>query len=180
MSTNRALTNPTDPQAVSRRLTILIATMEYLIDDWDIKVDVGGLGVMAQLMSKNLGHQELVWVVPCVSDIDYPKDRRAKPMTVTIFGTPYIIQVQYHQLGNITYVLLDAPVFRARRRSEPYPCRMDDIGSAIYYSAWYVLSIYHISLSVSSANTLVIPWPTHSTIFIVIPSSLTDTFLLLI
>lgn len=127
-------------------------------------------------MSKNLGHQELVWVVPCVGDIDYPKDRRAKPMTVTIFGTPYIIQVQYHQLENITYVLLDAPVFRARRRSEPYPCRMDDIGRAIYYSAWYVLSIYHISLSVSSANTLVIPWPTHSTIFIIIPSSLTDTF----
>lgn len=33
MSTNRALTKPTDPEAVSRRLTILIATMEYLIDD---------------------------------------------------------------------------------------------------------------------------------------------------
>lgn len=46
-STNRALTVPIDPQAVSRRLTILIATLEYLIDDWDIKVDVGGLGVMA-------------------------------------------------------------------------------------------------------------------------------------
>lgn len=85
-------------------------------------------------MSKNLGHQELVWVVPCVGDIDYPKDRPAKPMTVIIFGTHYIIPVQYHQLGNITYVLLDALVFRARRRSEPYPCRIDDIGSAIYYS----------------------------------------------
>lgn len=135
MSTNRALTKPTDPQAVSRRLTILIATMEYQIDDWDIKVDVGGLGVMAQLMSKNLGHQELVWVVPCVGDTAYPEDQREKPMTVTIFGTHYIVQVQYHQLRNITYVLLDARVFRARRKSEPYPCKMDDISSAIYYSA---------------------------------------------
>lgn len=54
MSANKVLTKPTDPQAVSRHLTILIATMEYQIDDWDIKVDVGGLGVMAQLMSQNL------------------------------------------------------------------------------------------------------------------------------
>lgn len=139
MSTNRALAKPTDAHAVSGRLTILIATMEYLIDDWDIKVDIGGLGVMAQLMSKSLGHQDLVWVVPCVGDIDYPEARRADPITVTIFGTQYIVQVQYHQLGNITYVLLDAPVFRARTKSEPYPSRMDDISSAVYYSAWYVL-----------------------------------------
>lgn len=63
-------------------------------------------------MSKNLGHQELVWVVPCVGDIDYPKDRPAKPMTIIIFRTHYIIPVQYHQLGNITYVLLDALVYK--------------------------------------------------------------------
>lgn len=127
MSTNRALAKPIDAQAVSSCLTILIATMEYQIDDWDIKIDIGGLGVMVQLMSKNLGHQDLVWVVPCISDIDYPKDRRAEPMTVTIFGTQYIVQVQYHQLRNITYVLLDAPVFRARTKAEPYPPMMDDI-----------------------------------------------------
>lgn len=72
--------------------------MAYQIDDWDIKVDVGGLGVMAQLMSKNLGHQELVWVVPCVGDIDYPEDRRAKAMFVTIFGTHYAVSSawEYH------------------------------------------------------------------------------------
>lgn len=165
MSTNRALAKPTDARAVSGRLTILIATMEYQINDWDIKVDIGCLGVMAQLMSKSLGHQDLVWVVPCVGDIDYPEDRRAKPMTVTIFGTQYIVQVQYHQLGNITYVLLDAPVFRARTKSEPNPSRMDDIGSAIYYSAWYVLLSCLIPFSVSSANPLIIPWPMHWTVF---------------
>lgn len=165
MSTNRALAKPTDARAVSGRLTILIATMEYQINDWNIKVDIGCLGVMAQLMSKSLGHQDLVSVVPCVGDIDYPEDRRAKPMTVTMFGTQYIVQVQYHQLGNITNVLLDVPVFRARTKSEPYPSRMDDIGSAIYYSAWYVLLSCLIPFSVSSANPLIIPWPMHWTIF---------------
>lgn len=181
LSTNRALTKATDPQAALRRLTILIVTMEYQIDDWDIKVDVGGLGVMAQLMSKNLGHQELVWVVLCVGDIDYSEDRRAKAMFVTVFGTHYIVQVQYHQLENITYALLDAPVFRARRKSEPYPCRMDDIGSAIYYSAWYVLLICLSPLSLSSANTPVIHWPTHSAILpLYNPAAKQIPFLLLI
>ena len=33
-----------------KRRTVLIATMEYDIEDWKIKVKIGGLGVMAQLM----------------------------------------------------------------------------------------------------------------------------------
>src|SRR6202023_3314288 len=52
-----------------RRRTVLIATLEYDIADWDIKIKIGGLGVMAQVMTKNLGHQDLVWVVPCVGDV---------------------------------------------------------------------------------------------------------------
>lgn len=44
--------------------------------------------------------------------------------------------MQYHVVRNITYVLLDAPVFRKQSKSEPYPPRMDDVESAIYYSAW--------------------------------------------
>ena len=118
------------------RRTVLIATMEYDIEDWAIKIKIGGLGVMAQLMGKNLGHQDLIWVVPCVGGIDYPVDRRVEPMKVTILGNPYEVQVQYHTLRNITYVLLDAPVFRQQTKSEPYPPRMDDLDSAIYYSAW--------------------------------------------
>ena len=55
------------------RRTVLIATMEYDIEDWAIKIKIGGLGVMAQLMGKNLGHQDLIWVVPCVGGIDYPE-----------------------------------------------------------------------------------------------------------
>jgi alpha-1,3-glucan synthase len=38
-----------DAGAPNRR-TVLIATMEYDIEDWGIKIKIGGLGVMAQLM----------------------------------------------------------------------------------------------------------------------------------
>lgn len=50
--------------ATTKRLTVLIATMEYDIEDWGIKVKIGGLGVMSSLMGKNLKHQDLIWVVP--------------------------------------------------------------------------------------------------------------------
>ncbi|KAL1885285.1 Cell wall alpha-1,3-glucan synthase ags1 [Paecilomyces lecythidis] len=129
--------------------------MEYDIEDWDIRIKIGGLGVMAQLMGKSLGHQNLIWVVPCVGDIDYPEDETADPMEVKILGNIYSIKVQYHILRNITYVLLDAPIFRSQTKSEPYPPRMDDLHSAIYYSAWnsciaetmkrFPVDIYHIN-----------------------------------
>ena len=137
------------------RRTVLIATMEYDIEDWEIKIKIGGLGVMAQLMGKNLGHQDLIWVVPCVGGINYPADTRAEPMHVTILGISYVVEVQYHTLRNITYVLLDAPVFRAQSKTEPYPARMDDLDSAVYYSAWnqcialaiqrFPVDLYHIN-----------------------------------
>ena len=139
----------------THRKTILIATMEYDIDDWDIKIKIGGLGVMAQTMGKHLQHQDLIWVVPCVKGIDYPVDQRAKPMTITILEQDYTIQVQYHHVRNITYVLLDAPVFRQQTKADPYPARMDDIDSAVYYSAWnqciaeamrrFPIDLYHIN-----------------------------------
>lgn len=52
-------------------------------------------------------------------------------MSITIMEKQYDVQVQYHQLRNITYVLLDAPVFRQQTKTEPYPPRMDDLDSAI-------------------------------------------------
>lgn len=113
--------------------TVLIATMEYDIEDWGIKIKIGGLGVMSQLMGKNLPN--LIWVVPCVGGVDYPMDEEADPMLVTILGATYRVGVQYHVLKNITYVLLDAPVFRKQTKAEPYPARMDDMESAVYYSA---------------------------------------------
>ena len=122
--------------AAKRKRTVLLATLEYDIEDWDIKIKIGGLGVMAQLMGKNLPHHDLVWVVPCVGGVDYPIDTLTEPMSITIVDTVYEVQVQYHKLRNITYVLLDAPVFRQQTKAEPYPPRMDDLSSAIYYSAW--------------------------------------------
>lgn len=138
-----------------KRRCVVIATLEYDIEDWKIKIKIGGLGVMAQLMGKNLGHQDLVWVVPCVGDVEYPKDQEAEPIEVTILKQKYTIDVQYHQLDNIKYVLLDAPVFRRQTTKEPYPPRMDDLESAIFYSAWnqciaqvitrFPIDLYHIN-----------------------------------
>ena len=146
---------PELPQPAPPRKSILIATMEYNIEDWDIKIKIGGLGVMSQLMGQHLDHLDLIWVVPCVEDIQYPVDQRAKPIKCMILGTEYNIQVQYHHVNNITYVLLDAPVFRQQTKAEPYPQRMDDIDSAVYYSAWnsciaeilrrFPVDLYHIN-----------------------------------
>ncbi|PSK36035.1 Cell wall alpha-1,3-glucan synthase ags1 [Elsinoe australis] len=139
----------------SKRRTVLIATMEYDIADWNIKIKIGGLGVMAQLMGKHLAHEDIVWVVPCCGGIDYPRDTQGPSVTVTILGKQYEVQVQYHKLDNITYMLLDAPVFRQQTAKEPYPARMDDHESAIYYSAWnqciaeatkrFNVDLYHIN-----------------------------------
>ncbi|KAF2266529.1 hypothetical protein CC78DRAFT_615044 [Lojkania enalia] len=118
------------------RRTVLIATMEYEIEDWKMRIKIGGLGVMASLMGKNLQHQDLIWVVPCVGGLEYPVDQVVEPMHITIMDQAYTISVQYHRYRNITFVLLDAPVFRAQTKNEPYPARMDDMNSAIYYSAW--------------------------------------------
>jgi alpha-1,3-glucan synthase len=52
-------------------------------------------------------------------------------MEVTILGEKYDIQVQIHQLRNITYVLLDAPIFRAQSKTEPYPPRMVPINHKV-------------------------------------------------
>nr|POE47199.1 cell wall alpha-1,3-glucan synthase ags1 [Quercus suber] len=138
-----------------KRRTVLIGTMEYDISDWNIKIKIGGLGVMAQLMGKNLQHQDLVWVVPCAGGINYPIDTPGEPIDVTILGRTYEVQVQYHKLANITYMLVDAPVFRRQTSKEPYPARMDDLDSAIYYSAWnqciaeamrrFPIDLYHIN-----------------------------------
>lgn len=150
--------SPVDARAPApKRRVVLIGTIEYDIQDWNIKVKIGGLGVMAQLMGKNLSHQDLIWVVPCVGDIDYPEDPNevGEPMAITIMGQVYQVNVRVHQLQNITYVVLDAPIFRHQTKADPYPPRMDDLESAVYYSAWnsciaeairrYKPDLYHIN-----------------------------------
>jgi alpha-1,3-glucan synthase len=145
---------PEDPKKPRRK--VLIASLEYEIIDWKLKVKIGGLGVMSTLMGKAMTDVDLVWVVPKVKDLEYPAGDYADPIEVTIFGESYLIEVESHVVDNITYYILDSPVFRAQTKSDPYPARMDDLSSAIFYSAWNqaiaetirrhpVIDIYHIN-----------------------------------
>ncbi|KAI5123355.1 hypothetical protein M0805_001776 [Coniferiporia weirii] len=124
------------PEDKNKRRCVLIATLEYEIIDWKLKVKIGGLGVMSSLMGKAMSDVDLIWVVPKVKDLEYPPGEPAEPIEVIIFGEPYLIEVETHVLGNITYVILDSPVFRAQTKADPYPARMDDLSSAIFYSTW--------------------------------------------
>ncbi|PFH54317.1 glycosyltransferase family 5 protein [Amanita thiersii Skay4041] len=124
------------PEDKNKRRRVLIATLEYEIIDWKLKVKIGGLGVMSSLMGKAMTDVDLIWVVPKVKDLDYPAGEPAEPVEVIIFGEPYLIEVETHALDNITYVILDSPVFRAQTKADPYPARMDDLSSAIFYSTW--------------------------------------------
>lgn len=146
-----------DGMVQGKRRKVLIATIEYNIDDWNIKVKIGGLGVMAQLMGKALSHIDLIWVVPTTDGIDYPdnEEERAEPMQVKILDNMYEVTVHYHVVDNITFVVLDAPIFRTTNKANPYPPRMDDIDSAVYYSTWnqciaqamerFNVDLYHIN-----------------------------------
>jgi alpha-1,3-glucan synthase len=79
---------------------------------------------------------DLIWVVPKVKDVEYPVGDPAEPFEVIIFGEPYLIEVETHVLDNVTYVILDNPVFRAQTKADPYPSRMDELSFAIFYSTW--------------------------------------------
>jgi alpha-1,3-glucan synthase len=124
------------PEDKNKRRRVLISTLEYEIIDWKLKVKIGGLGVMSSLMGKAMSDVDLIWVIPKVKDLEYPPGDPAEPIEVIIFGEPYLIEVETHVLDNITYVILDSPVFRAQTKADPYPARMDDLSSAIFYSTW--------------------------------------------
>ncbi|KAF9052983.1 modular protein with glycoside hydrolase family 13 and glycosyltransferase family 5 domains [Panaeolus papilionaceus] len=144
------------PEDKNKRRKCLIATLEYEIIDWKLKVKIGGLGVMSSLMGKAMTDVDLIWVIPKVKDVEYPAGDPAEPIEVIIFNEPYLIEVETHVLDNITYVILDSPVFRAQTKADPYPARMDDLSSAIFYSTWNqaiaatirrfpTIDIYHIN-----------------------------------
>jgi alpha-1,3-glucan synthase len=124
------------PEDKNKRRKVLISTLEYEIIDWKLKVKIGGLGVMSSLMGKAMTDVDLIWVIPKVKDLEYPPGEPAEPIEVIIFGEPYLIEVETHVLDNITYIILDSPVFRAQTKADPYPARMDDLSSAIFYSTW--------------------------------------------
>ena len=98
---------------------VLIATLEYEIIDRKLKVKIGGLDVMSSLMGKAMRDVDLIWAVSKVKYLEYPPGEAADPIVVTIFGEPYLIEVEYHVLDNITYVILESPVFRAHTKANP-------------------------------------------------------------
>ncbi|KAF8892560.1 glycoside hydrolase family 13 and glycosyltransferase family 5 protein [Infundibulicybe gibba] len=117
------------PEDKNKRRKVIIATLEYEIIDWKIKVKIGGLGVMSSLMGKAMTDVDLLWVIPKVKDVEYPAGDPAEP---------------------------SSPVFRAQTKADPYPARMDDLSSAIFYSTWNqaiaatirrnpTVDIYHIN-----------------------------------
>ncbi|KAG8163888.1 hypothetical protein KVR01_005806 [Diaporthe batatas] len=126
-----------EPRPISNaRRRVLFATIEYEIPDWNIDIRLGGLGTIAMLMGRYLDNYDLVWVVPCVADVDYPFSGASDPMVVSVCGQKVQVEVYYHTRKNITYMLLDAEIFRRQTKAQPYPTRMDDMDSAIFYSVW--------------------------------------------
>ena len=83
-----------------------------------------------------MNFRNIVWVVPKVGGIDYPKGAREESILITILGRDYFVKTESHVLDNVKYVLLEAPIFYSRSSNEPYPSRMDDLESAVFYSAW--------------------------------------------
>lgn len=81
------------------RRCILIATLEYDIPDWGIDVKIGGLGTIAHLMGKYMVDHDIIWVVPCMGEVDYPTGQFAEPMVIPINGRLYKVEVQYHICG---------------------------------------------------------------------------------
>ncbi|KAF5383371.1 hypothetical protein D9757_008431 [Collybiopsis confluens] len=144
------------PENKQKRRTVMIATLEYEIMGWNIKVKIGGLGVMSSLMGKAMTDVDLIWVVPKVKDLEYPSGDPDEPIEVVIFRESYLINVETYVVDHITYVILDSPVFRSQTKADPYPARMDDLSSAIFYSAWNqaiaatirrypMIDVYHIN-----------------------------------
>ena len=81
---------------------------------------------------------DLVWVVPMVGDVAYPVGQlvRGDPFEVCISNKRFFVEVFYHVVHNVTYVMLSSPVFRECTKGDPYPPRMDDMASAVYYSTF--------------------------------------------
>ncbi|KAG1788870.1 uncharacterized protein HD556DRAFT_1529798 [Suillus plorans] len=145
------------PEDKNKRRRVLIATLEYEIIDWKLKVKIGGLGVMSSLMGKAMMDVDLIWVIPKVKDLDYPAGELAEPIEAIVFNEPYHIEVEMH-VWTISPMSSSTALFffHAQTTSDPYPARMDDLSSAIFYSTWNqaiattirqfpVIDIYHIN-----------------------------------
>jgi alpha-1,3-glucan synthase len=123
--------------------TVLMATLEYEIPDI-AKVRIGGLGVIGSCVATHFD-MPIVWVVPMVGDIDYPPMQEIPGVPICIFGSNYSIRAYQHQHNNIKFILLDCEIFRQRTKKDPYPPKMDDLESGVFYSAWNQAIAYFIA-----------------------------------
>lgn len=122
-----------------RRRTILFATMQYKIKDWNSKISVLDVEFMALMVSSYREDPDLMWIIPCFQGMNFPQGQQAEPMIVTISGVDdYVVQVQYHFVQNITYVLLDSLIFQTQTDDVPYSWSAHDMRSVVCYSTWYV------------------------------------------
>ncbi|KIK62214.1 glycosyltransferase family 5 protein [Collybiopsis luxurians FD-317 M1] len=72
---------------------VLIAMLEYEIMDWNLKVKIGGLGVMLSSMDKAATDVDLIWVMPKVKDSDYPLGVPDDPTEVPSTHRPKAIHI---------------------------------------------------------------------------------------
>jgi alpha-1,3-glucan synthase len=84
------------------------------------------------MMARCMSDVDLIWVIPKVSGLSYPKATTRPPVNVSVFDKVYQVDVEEYKVNNLTYVLLESPVFMSQSPQEPYPRRMDDLSSAIY------------------------------------------------
>jgi alpha-1,3-glucan synthase len=87
---------------------------------------------MTSLMAKTMHDVDLIWVVPKVQGIEYREARTQECVKVTSFGQDFVVGVSEYVFNNVTYVLLEHPVFYGQSPLVPYPERMNDLSSAIY------------------------------------------------
>lgn len=84
------------------------------------------------MMARSMTDTNLIWVIPKVDGPNFGTGTVCPPIVVTIFDQAYEVHVEEYVFDNITYILLESPVFQTQTPAEPYPKRMDELTSAIY------------------------------------------------
>ena len=95
-----------------RRPITFIASTEYAIKDWRITVSRGIIGTTSKMIGRSFAHHDIIWVVPCFGDVEYPVDTPGRSFSILCEGDTIHITAQIHKVENVTYILLDCPEFR--------------------------------------------------------------------
>ena len=87
---------------------------------------------MAEILSTTI---HIYWVIPRSdrNSFDLPVEEEFTTVKVSVDGQQQCVQVRQHHVDNITYVVLDAPLFRDILDSVPY---LSPVGNAPFFSAW--------------------------------------------